>query len=430
MRPLCLSLAIALGLAVATGCENANRTDNLAPVQHDQDQYPGNDNEVLGPPPDGLEEVGTIQSYDKLEDPDDTERDYNNIFKRDADDADFATYTTEDDLDMPHDADGDAVGLGREYATGTYKPEDKAREYLEYGSNRSTEPVNGKFNKGEGPRSERPAGGNQDAIGATGYANEELGEYYDTDEEDYGHNDDTDGGEWGSWYRPLTDNERAYSERVVRIGGSDRDATADYKQRYLELKERLYNIPENQQGLVYQPNNYSFDIISTWDGDVESVETDGIDRDYGNETAYDRAPMMGTGCEQADDPTTCASRKLDERLAGFLNDPRVLRDMQAAGINGVTFDVTEEGRVARNTVRVKVGGRTCSADATRRTGFRYDNGQLDRCERFARAFESALRNQSWTPATRRGIARAARVNLPLAYRQTAEIQDLDNDVDL
>ena len=458
-HPSRLALAAALALATLTlatsGCKDPSRTDDKALVDHDEDRFPGNDDERDEP---GLAEtgpeVGTIQSYGRGDDDGEIGSDnYDNVFRRDAEDADFDTYTTEDDMDFPHvdraggegDLDGDGrAGLGTgepapdrgaipadDPSASTIErydpvdPEDESvrgeigdpQDNAPYGNNAAVDgpTINEEQAAahddadGEPDFDEGIAGGQQTAIGAVGTANDELREYYDTDEEDYLARAGSEGESWGSWYRPLDPYERGYDERTVQIGNPDTEGMG-LDARYEALRRRLYDVPENQQAVVYAPNAYTYHFLTGWDGIAVSGEG-ASDVDYGNETAYDRAPLMGTGCEQADDPVTCSSGELDRSLQRFLNDPRVLRGMMRAGIDGVRFDVDTAGRVEPRSVRALVNGRAC--DAT------------DDCARFNRAMATALQREEWSPAMRFGRASGARVDLALKYRQTEEQVDFD-----
>lgn len=395
--PLACLLAGALAFAA---CDTPNRTDNLAPVQHDEDQYPGNDN-VLEDNRLRTEEppvVGSVNSYAGS----DEEESYSNLFRRSPEDADFAV-VTETDLDMPHTSVSDGEPIATADPSGDYDVEDRVRENLEYGSNRASE----LDDDGDDPDAREVRGGNQDAIGARGYANHELREYYDTDEENYGYDDDDGDATGNSWIRVLDPAEKNYNEQVVKVGGVSTDS--DYRTRYEELKDVMYAVPENQQARLYAPNNYSFDFVTSWSGVVKSAQSDDADADYGNEVAYDRPPLMGTGCEQSDDPISCSTAELDGQLKDFLNDPRVLASMRRSGIEGVDFEVNEKGEIVAGSVRAKAAGKRCVGDD---------------CERFNRSLERALRKQSWQPAQRRGRNTVSRVKLPLRYQQTEEQVDL------
>lgn len=381
-------------LLTLSACQSPNRTDNLAPVQHDEDQHPGNDN-VLEDNRLRTEEpevVGSVNSYASA----DAEESYNNMFRRSAEDADF-NVVTDEDLDMPHSSATLPDATATPDPDGDYVVRDRVREQLEYGSNRASEVgVEAKT---------RLTGSDQSAIGAVGTDNSELAEYYDTDEEDYGYQG-SDGATGNSWIRVLSPEEKNYNEQVVRVGGTR--SQDDYRARYEELKHVLYSIPENQQAQVYAPNNYSYDFVTTWSGLTASAKTSQEARSS-TEVAYDRPPLMGTGCEQSDDPISCSTAKLDGGLKQFLNNPRVLASMRRAGIDGVDFQLDNEGNIVPGSVSATTAGTNCMDED---------------CARFNRSIERALIKQEWTPAMRRGQATVSRVRLPLRYRQTEEQLDL------
>ena len=417
------ALFIGATAILALACNGVNDQGNpAANIVYDNDRYPGNDNEPLGQHLDSLQEVGSIQSYNRL--PEDGENDaYDNIFRRDVEDADFSTYTTEDDLDMPHKVpQGSPADLDPDYVDNTETGRPSASTIERYDPQRTVEQYDGVIDvKEDRPlgttRASMPdgakddeedvRGGQQTAIGATGTDNYRLEEYYDTDEENYGYNDDSDGGEWGSWYRPLSDNEKAYNEDVIRLGDGDR--SPDYTQRYNQLKEKMYSIPENQQSVLYAPANYTYSFLTDWNGLAMSTKVQ-RGSEYGNETAFDRPPLMGTGCEQADDPVTCSTTNLDKELKQFLNDPRIVRDMMRLGVKGINFDVDQKGRIRPNTIEVvKADGVVCE-----------DND----CTMFNTAIRQVFRELEWTPGQRLGVPTVSRLELPLVYEQAEEIQDL------
>ena len=452
-----LSAALLVAAATLLACKGEDRTDNLALVNHDEDQFPGNDNEYPEPgPPEAPPTVGTVNSYARGDDDggldDDT---YSNIFRRDAEDVDGATYTTEADADIPQvdpagknlsrpgtaglaldstpqrrfslDGDGEAGGAPSASTIERYDPADPEDETLRreiqdpqdpmpYGNNIA---IDGPTIAEERAAAERDAanpdfdagiaGGQQTAIGAVGYANSELDEYYDTDEEDYRADAGSSGESWGSWYRPLDPYERGYDERTIQLGPPEEGLGLDA--RYEAIQRRIYDVPENQQSVVYAPNDYTYQFLTSWDGIAMSAEGEN-ELGGGNEIAYDRPPLMGSGCEQADDPVTCSTAELDKSLQRFLNDGRVLRSMMRAGIDGINFDVDTAGQVVPSSVRALASGRVCEDDD---------------CRRFNRAMAVALRKQEWTPGTRFGRVTDARVNLKLKYRQTEEQIDFEAD---
>ena len=427
---------LALGLLGACN-DPTDRGTPAANVTYDERREPGNDDAIEGRPLDDLEEVGSIQSYAQdIGDGDPVE--YDNIFRRGAEDAGF-DFLTEDDADLPHvepagrPADLPPKGsVDLERAHGAehierYAPqntladrgvedrdggvEDRAREYLRYGSNRASEPGNTRFGE-----TERVRGGQQAKIGAVGYDNERLEGYYDTDEEDFWARDyGDDEGTGNSWVRPLRDDQdEDWPDNIVRIGRTGE--AKNYNEKYAELQQRLYDIPENQQALAYQPNTYSYSFLTSWDGRPVSTRSRGNAGDEasgdraGNEVAYDRPPLMGSGCEQADDPITCSSAQLDGSLRRFLNDPRVLRGMLRSGITGVTFDVDEEGAVIPRSVRAELADRSLC--------------YTEDCTIMTRNLARILAAESWTPAQRRGVATVSRIRLPLKARQTEELAEL------
>lgn len=451
MRTYSLSAFALVALLGLGACNDANRTDDRGLVQHDEDQFPGNDNEEeLGPEPASeAPELGTVNSYGRGDDEGENET-YSNIFRRDADDAENSTYTTDDDADFPHvdrpgddlNPDGraglalDSGGVDRDRSVSAaedpsastierYAPQDTedASQVNEIGDPQDNAPYGNNIavdgptineeqaaarddDDGEPDFNEGIGGGQQTAIGAVGTANDELREYYDTDEEDYVANAGSDGESWGSWYRPLDPYERGFNERTIQLGGALEEGQG-LDARYQAIQRRLYDVPENQQSVVYAPNNYTYNFLTSWDGLAVSAEGEADDE---GEVAYDRPPLMGSGCGQADDPVTCSSTELDASLRRFLNDPRVLRDLMRAGVDGVSFDVDTSGNVKPESVRATASGRTC-VDGS--------------CERFNRALGKALRRQEWEPGTRFGRTAEARVNLALKYRQTEEQVDFD-----
>ena len=450
-QPAALALMGALSFTLllgTTACKDESRTDDKALVNRDDDEFPGNDNELDEP---GLAEEGpqsgTIQSYGRGEDEPGSEEVYDNIFRRDADDAGNSSYTTDDDYDSPHvqrpgddpeanpraglgvSADDDAsAGAAPSASTiERYDPADPEPEetYMDEGDDQEAKPYGNNMavdgptineeqaaarERGDTDFDEGIGGGQQTAIGAEGYANGELREYYETDEEDYIASAGSQGESWGSWYRPLDPYERGYNERTIQLGEPEGKADMSLDARYDALQRRLYDVPENQQSVVYAPNDYTFQFIGDWEGLAMSARGESETEAGDSEVAYDRPPLMGTGCEQADSPVTCSSTALDKSLQRFLNDGRVLRSMMAAGINGVSFEVDTAGQVKPASVRAIAQGRVCEDDD---------------CRRFNRAMATALRKEEWTPGTRFGRVTDARVNLDLKYRQTEEQVDFE-----
>jgi len=390
---------------IISACGDPDRTDNLTPGSVDQEQYPGNDNEV---DPNSLEDneaVGSVQSYENVSEDEASDGEYDNIFRRDASDADNATVTDED-LDMPHTVEGEgpvpsAAGGG----DGESNVADRGREDSAYGSGTSS---------GGTVDPDVPAGGggamanapNQDEIGAQGGRNYVLEEYYAGSEESYTRSTSDAAG--NSYIRPLDPAEQNYNEQVVRVGGEPE--TDAYMARYEQLKNVLYADPNSQGKLVYSPNNYTVEYVQDLaamtaapdpDGDGEVMVT--------MDASEDKAPLYGNSCLQADDPISCSSNALDADLRGFLNDPRVLQSMRRSGIDGVVFDVDEDGTVLANSVQARTGGKACSSAE---------------CMRFSRTFARTLASSEWQPGMRLGAPTVSRIRLPLRYRQTEEMQDL------
>ncbi len=390
-----LSALAFLILLTSTACNSPSRTDNLGKVNHDDDQMPGNEGGLEYEDGEGADAtaVGAIDSYGNLPDAEERSLEYSNVFRRDASDADYAI-VTDADLDMPHVAPDERVptgALGGQVAT--YDVDDRGRESVKYGSARSSQ-LPGEVDLDDDLRGANARAGNQAAIGAEGSANAYLDDYFDSDEEDYR----GDGRTGNSWYRPLDPNERDYAKsNIVRIGGATE--TEDYQARYNELKSVLYSVENNQQAVAYAPNNYTYSYLTTW-GNLYDTDS------YGSRAVAtpNRAPVLGTGCDQDEDPIGCSTANLDRELRGFLNDPRVLRDLQASQISGVSFDVDAQGNIAPNSVRAEVDGQLCYTAA---------------CRRVSRTLEGLLTAQTWTPAQRSGRAAISRVVLPLRYRMPA-----------